>query len=89
VRADVFLLAGQFPGISPGQALANTVAYALAAEQAGFTGAWIAEHLPGLRKNGHHRRTGPATMGHRGRRRAGPHQPGPLLFGGCPGCGRP
>jgi alkanesulfonate monooxygenase SsuD/methylene tetrahydromethanopterin reductase-like flavin-dependent oxidoreductase (luciferase family) len=44
VRADVFLLAGQFPGTSPGQALANTVTYALAAEQAGFTGAWIAEH---------------------------------------------
>jgi alkanesulfonate monooxygenase SsuD/methylene tetrahydromethanopterin reductase-like flavin-dependent oxidoreductase (luciferase family) len=41
---DVFLLAGQFPGASPGQALANTLTYALAAEQAGFTGAWIAEH---------------------------------------------
>jgi alkanesulfonate monooxygenase SsuD/methylene tetrahydromethanopterin reductase-like flavin-dependent oxidoreductase (luciferase family) len=44
VRADVFLLAGQFPGTSPGQALANTLTYALAAEQAGFAGAWIAEH---------------------------------------------
>ena len=44
VRADVFLLAGQFPGASPGQALASTLAYAQAAEQAGFTGAWIAEH---------------------------------------------
>jgi len=44
VRADLFLLAGQFPGISPGQALARTLTYALAAEQAGFTGVWIAEH---------------------------------------------
>jgi alkanesulfonate monooxygenase SsuD/methylene tetrahydromethanopterin reductase-like flavin-dependent oxidoreductase (luciferase family) len=44
VRADLFLLAGQFPGISPGQALASTLAYARAAEQAGFTGVWIAEH---------------------------------------------
>ena len=40
----MFLLAGQFPGASPGQALASTLAYARAAEQAGFTGAWIAEH---------------------------------------------
>ena len=44
IRADLFLLAGQFPGTSPGQALASTLTYALAAEQAGFTGAWIAEH---------------------------------------------
>lgn len=44
VRADVFLLAGQFPGASSGEALASAVAYALAAERAGFTGAWIAEH---------------------------------------------
>lgn len=44
VRADVFLLAGQFPGTGPGQALASTLAYARAAEQAGFAGAWIAEH---------------------------------------------
>jgi luciferase family oxidoreductase group 1 len=40
----VFLLAGQFPGTSAGQALASTLAYARAAEQAGFAGAWIAEH---------------------------------------------
>lgn len=40
----MFLLAGQFPGTSPGQALASTLAYARAAEQAGFTGVWIAEH---------------------------------------------
>ena len=44
VRADVFLLAGQFPGTSPGQSLANALIYALAAERAGFTGVWIAEH---------------------------------------------
>jgi Luciferase-like monooxygenase len=44
VRTDVFLLAGQFPGSTQGQALANTLTYALAAERAGFTGAWIAEH---------------------------------------------
>ena len=44
VRADLFLLAGRFPGTSPGQALKNTLTYALAAEQAGFTGVWIAEH---------------------------------------------
>jgi alkanesulfonate monooxygenase SsuD/methylene tetrahydromethanopterin reductase-like flavin-dependent oxidoreductase (luciferase family) len=44
VRADLFLLAGQFPGISPGQALRDTLTYALAAEQAGFRGVWIAEH---------------------------------------------
>ena len=44
IRADLFLLAGQFPGTSPAQALASTLTYALAAEQAGFTGAWIAEH---------------------------------------------
>jgi alkanesulfonate monooxygenase SsuD/methylene tetrahydromethanopterin reductase-like flavin-dependent oxidoreductase (luciferase family) len=44
VRADLFLLAGQFPGTSPAQALASTLTYARAAEQAGFTGVWIAEH---------------------------------------------
>jgi alkanesulfonate monooxygenase SsuD/methylene tetrahydromethanopterin reductase-like flavin-dependent oxidoreductase (luciferase family) len=44
VRVDVFLLAGQFPGMTHAQALGNAVAYALAAEQAGFDGVWIAEH---------------------------------------------
>jgi alkanesulfonate monooxygenase SsuD/methylene tetrahydromethanopterin reductase-like flavin-dependent oxidoreductase (luciferase family) len=44
VRADLFLLAGQFPGITPGQALRDTLTCALAAEQAGFRGVWIAEH---------------------------------------------
>ena len=44
VRVDLFLLAGQFPGTSAGQSVANTLTYARAAEQAGFTGAWIAEH---------------------------------------------
>ena len=34
----MFLLAGQFPGASPGQALANALTYVLAAERAGFTG---------------------------------------------------
>jgi alkanesulfonate monooxygenase SsuD/methylene tetrahydromethanopterin reductase-like flavin-dependent oxidoreductase (luciferase family) len=44
VRVDVFLLAGQFPGTSAGRALRDAVDYALAAERAGFDGAWIAEH---------------------------------------------
>jgi alkanesulfonate monooxygenase SsuD/methylene tetrahydromethanopterin reductase-like flavin-dependent oxidoreductase (luciferase family) len=44
VRVDVFLLAGQFPGTSHAQALHNALSYALAAEQAGFDGVWIAEH---------------------------------------------
>jgi alkanesulfonate monooxygenase SsuD/methylene tetrahydromethanopterin reductase-like flavin-dependent oxidoreductase (luciferase family) len=41
---DVFLLAGQFAGTSHAQALRDALSYALAAERAGFDGAWIAEH---------------------------------------------
>ncbi|WP_189115957.1 LLM class flavin-dependent oxidoreductase [Pilimelia terevasa] len=41
---DLFLLAGQFPGTSHGEALRNAVDYGIAAERAGFTGVWIAEH---------------------------------------------
>ncbi|MEN3310073.1 MAG: hypothetical protein V7603_6275 [Micromonosporaceae bacterium] len=44
VRVDVFLLAGQFAGTSHAQALRDALSYALAAERAGFDGAWIAEH---------------------------------------------
>ena len=44
VRIDVFLLAGQFPGVSAGQALRHAVDYAVAAEHVGFDGVWIAEH---------------------------------------------
>jgi alkanesulfonate monooxygenase SsuD/methylene tetrahydromethanopterin reductase-like flavin-dependent oxidoreductase (luciferase family) len=40
----VFLLAGQFPGTSHGQALRDALSYARAAERAGFDGVWIAEH---------------------------------------------
>lgn len=38
VRVDVFLLAGQFPGTSHALALRNAMAYAMAAERAGFDG---------------------------------------------------
>jgi alkanesulfonate monooxygenase SsuD/methylene tetrahydromethanopterin reductase-like flavin-dependent oxidoreductase (luciferase family) len=44
VRVDVFLLAGQFPGTTAGQALREALRYALAAQRAGFDGVWIAEH---------------------------------------------
>ncbi len=44
VRVDAFLLAGQFPGHSHAEALHNAVRYAVAAEDAGFDGVWIAEH---------------------------------------------
>jgi alkanesulfonate monooxygenase SsuD/methylene tetrahydromethanopterin reductase-like flavin-dependent oxidoreductase (luciferase family) len=44
VTIDVFLLAGQFPGTTHAQALSHALSYALAAERAGFDGAWIAEH---------------------------------------------
>ncbi len=44
VRIDVFLLAGRFPGMTHAQALGDAMAYALAAERAGFGGVWIAEH---------------------------------------------
>jgi alkanesulfonate monooxygenase SsuD/methylene tetrahydromethanopterin reductase-like flavin-dependent oxidoreductase (luciferase family) len=44
VSVDLFLLAGQFPGTSAAQALADALGYALAAEAAGFDGVWVAEH---------------------------------------------
>lgn len=40
----MFLLAGQFPGVSQTQTLRHVVDYARAAEQAGFAGVWLAEH---------------------------------------------
>jgi alkanesulfonate monooxygenase SsuD/methylene tetrahydromethanopterin reductase-like flavin-dependent oxidoreductase (luciferase family) len=44
VELGVFLLAGQFPGMTQAQALGGAVDYALAAERAGLTSAWVAEH---------------------------------------------
>ncbi len=41
---DVFLLAGQFPGMSHAEALEAALEFGVAAEVAGFTGAWMAEH---------------------------------------------
>jgi alkanesulfonate monooxygenase SsuD/methylene tetrahydromethanopterin reductase-like flavin-dependent oxidoreductase (luciferase family) len=43
-RVDLFLLAGQFSGTDNAGALRRTVAYARAAEVAGFDGVWLAEH---------------------------------------------
>src|ERR1700731_845679 len=44
MRVGVFLLAARFPGQSDEEVLAATVAAAVAAEQAGFDGGWLAEH---------------------------------------------
>ncbi|NGM13234.1 LLM class flavin-dependent oxidoreductase [Verrucosispora sp. CWR15] len=44
VRAHLFLLAGQRPGVSHTEALAAAHRYGRAAEAAGFAGVWIAEH---------------------------------------------
>ncbi|MBO4204608.1 LLM class flavin-dependent oxidoreductase [Micromonospora echinofusca] len=44
VEAHLFLLAGQHPGVTAAQALADAHAYGLAAEAAGYAGVWIAEH---------------------------------------------
>ena len=44
VEHHVFLLAGQRPGTSHADTLAAAADYTLAAEHAGFAGAWIAEH---------------------------------------------
>ena len=41
---DLFLLAGQFPGVGHAATLAAAVDYGLAAERLGFAGVWIAEH---------------------------------------------
>jgi len=44
LRADLFLLAGEFPGADHAATLQRTVDYAHAAETAGFDGVWLAEH---------------------------------------------
>jgi alkanesulfonate monooxygenase SsuD/methylene tetrahydromethanopterin reductase-like flavin-dependent oxidoreductase (luciferase family) len=44
VKLGLFLLAGQFPGLSEGQALAGAVDAAVAAETAGLDSVWVAEH---------------------------------------------
>jgi len=44
VKVGVFLLAGQFPGLTEGQALAGAVDAAVTAERAGLDSVWIAEH---------------------------------------------
>lgn len=44
MELGVFLLAGQFPGMTQAQALGGAVDYAVAAERAGLAGAWVAEH---------------------------------------------
>lgn len=41
---DLFLLAGRFPDATHGDTLRHALAYGIAAEDAGFDGAWIAEH---------------------------------------------
>ena len=44
LAVDAFLVSGQFPGTSAGQALRDAVRYTHAAEAAGFDAVWIAEH---------------------------------------------
>ncbi|GGS74482.1 alkanal monooxygenase [Planobispora rosea] len=44
MRVGVFLIAAGFPGRSPGEVLRDTVEAVVAAEEAGFDDAWIAEH---------------------------------------------
>jgi alkanesulfonate monooxygenase SsuD/methylene tetrahydromethanopterin reductase-like flavin-dependent oxidoreductase (luciferase family) len=44
VRIGVFIVAAQFPGQEPGRVLADAVELVVAAEEAGFDDAWIAEH---------------------------------------------
>ncbi|MBN6050593.1 LLM class flavin-dependent oxidoreductase [Nonomuraea sp. RK-328] len=44
MRVGVFLVAAGFPGRDPGQVLADTVELVVAAEEAGFDDAWVAEH---------------------------------------------
>ncbi|WP_241831476.1 LLM class flavin-dependent oxidoreductase [Parafrankia soli] len=44
VAVGAFLVAGQFPGMSHADTLSASMAYAAAAEDAGFDGVWIAEH---------------------------------------------
>jgi alkanesulfonate monooxygenase SsuD/methylene tetrahydromethanopterin reductase-like flavin-dependent oxidoreductase (luciferase family) len=44
LRLGLFLLAGQFPGLTEAEALAGAVDNAVAAEQAGLDSVWFAEH---------------------------------------------
>src|SRR5260370_2500022 len=44
VKLGLFLLAGQLPGMTEGDALAAAVEAALVAERTGLASAWIAEH---------------------------------------------
>jgi alkanesulfonate monooxygenase SsuD/methylene tetrahydromethanopterin reductase-like flavin-dependent oxidoreductase (luciferase family) len=44
MELGVFLLAGQFPGMTHARAHGGAVDYAVAAERAGLTSAWVAEH---------------------------------------------
>ncbi|MGI5285354.1 LLM class flavin-dependent oxidoreductase [Nonomuraea polychroma] len=44
MRIGVFLIAAQFPGQEPGRVLSDAVELIVAAEEAGFDDAWIAEH---------------------------------------------
>lgn len=44
MRIGIFLVAAQFPGQEPGQVLRQTLEAIVAAEEAGFDDAWIAEH---------------------------------------------
>ncbi|UBU13365.1 LLM class flavin-dependent oxidoreductase [Nonomuraea gerenzanensis] len=44
MRIGIFVVAGQFPGQRPGRVLADAVEWIVAAEEAGFDDAWIAEH---------------------------------------------
>jgi alkanesulfonate monooxygenase SsuD/methylene tetrahydromethanopterin reductase-like flavin-dependent oxidoreductase (luciferase family) len=44
VKLGLFLLAGQFPGMTEAEALAGAVDNAVAAEQAGLDSVWFAEH---------------------------------------------
>ncbi|MFC6577531.1 LLM class flavin-dependent oxidoreductase [Planomonospora parontospora] len=44
MRLGVFLVAAGFPGRPPGEVLRDTVEAVVAAEEAGFDDAWIAEH---------------------------------------------
>ncbi|MBG0819833.1 LLM class flavin-dependent oxidoreductase [Planomonospora sp. ID91781] len=44
MRIGVFLVAAGFPGRPPGEVLRDTVEAVVAAEEAGFDDAWIAEH---------------------------------------------
>ncbi|GAA2213086.1 LLM class flavin-dependent oxidoreductase [Nonomuraea monospora] len=44
MRIGIFVVAGLFPGQRPGRVLADAVEWIVAAEEAGFDDAWIAEH---------------------------------------------